>query len=1209
MGIRLFFNNLKAIICLFCVLFTTFPYHSFSQSSPVQVRSIFGNGDNSDRYNAMVVDVSGNLLLGGYTYNTGKDKDYLVIKMTSSGSILWTRTYDGADNGSDKIFIMRTDPNGNVYVSGECDGGGINQNDIVTQKYSSSGTLLWSATYNSIYNQDDSPLDMEVDNAGNVFVVGSSDRDSSSLANNDDGITLKYNSNGVLVFEARVNGSANATDRSSCVKPDNTGGCYVAGRTALSTNDDAFLIRYSTTGNVSWQVNYDQGVLNNERAEALSIDASGNILVTGRATNLNDDVFLNKYSPSGALLYNRIYNNVENDRVYYMRLDPTGNIYLLGQTDVLSGTGTNYNYMLLKYNTAGNLVWSRNYGSAVNNDEDPSGMAFDASGSIFITGKSDVSTSGTVNDFLTVKYDSSGTFLWSHGFSGNATISDDIPEAIAVVGNTIYVAGGSANLVTQKDAAVFSLNQSGVQQWIQQFNGQGDFTDKVQALTVDSKNNLYVTGYVFNPEMRKDLFTAKYNASGVLQWFRTYDFAESNDEGKSIAVDTSGNVYVCGNSIGNSTSDDYITIKYDASGNQLWTARYDFNNEADVAVSIGLLSNGNIVVTGYSDANQSSFVIDYDITTLIYTPTGVLQNEARYGNPGVADRGVKLVCVGSNVYVAGRLNNGTDEDIVLIRYSSILAQQWASTYSTPLPLGGNDVTRDLYYDGVAVYVAGNTTSSTQGEDYILLKYSTAGVLQWNANYNGPANRDDRINALTGDATGIYVTGRSAPSLADSADIVTMKFNKNTGAVLWNNRYSNGTQADRGNFIHTDRYGRVYVTAESFANASGSDFMTISYTPSTGNREWTLRYDAGTSLEDVGRVSVSDTSGFLYVAGYGTDNASQRLNALVLKYCPPPPVNAGPDVTICSGTAAALNAAGALSYLWSPSNGLSSTSVSNPSASPFFTRTYTVTGTSIVGCTASDQVVVTVNPKPSVTINPSGTVRICSGDSLLLSASSSTAVNYQWYKGTGIIGGATGTNYTAKTAATYKVRATNTFGCTAFSGTAKLEFSPTATISASGPTTFCNGDSVRLNAVTGTGYTYQWQRNSVAIAGANTSSYTVKNTGFYRCLVSDINGCTKSSNGIQVSVNCRQGHDSGHVNRPVFTVHPNPFSDSFRGAIVNSSGAFYQVRINDVTGKCVLQTEITDDEFDIDTHGWQAGIYFITLTDESGSETRKLIKQQ
>jgi hypothetical protein len=117
----------------------------------------------------------------------------------------------------------------------------------------------------------------------------------------------------------------------------------------------------------------------------------------------------------------------------------------------------------------------------------------------------------------------------------------------------------------QKDATVIKYTvASGSQSWAKSYNGKGEFTDKVQAIVADSKKNTYVTGYVFNSEKRRDLFVARLNPTGSTLWFRTYDFAQDNDEGKAITLDPSGNVFVCGNSIGNGTSDDYITIKFDS---------------------------------------------------------------------------------------------------------------------------------------------------------------------------------------------------------------------------------------------------------------------------------------------------------------------------------------------------------------------------------------------------------------------------------------------------------------------------------------------------------------------------------------------------------------------------------------------------------------------------------------------------------------------
>jgi gliding motility-associated-like protein len=107
--------------------------------------------------------------------------------------------------------------------------------------------------------------------------------------------------------------------------------------------------------------------------------------------------------------------------------------------------------------------------------------------------------------------------------------------------------------------------------------------------------------------------------------------------------------------------------------------------------------------------------------------------------------------------------------------------------------------------------------------------------------------------------------------------------------------------------------------------------------------------------------------------------------------PAPPVNAGPDVSICDGGQAQLTASGAASYQWGPSAGLNGTTIPNPMATPAATTTYTVTGTGTNGCVASDQVTVTVNPLPTAHAFPDTT--ICSGEQVQLHATG--GVTYLW----------------------------------------------------------------------------------------------------------------------------------------------------------------------------------------------------------------------
>ncbi|MBK8341161.1 MAG: gliding motility-associated C-terminal domain-containing protein [Flavobacteriales bacterium] len=96
---------------------------------------------------------------------------------------------------------------------------------------------------------------------------------------------------------------------------------------------------------------------------------------------------------------------------------------------------------------------------------------------------------------------------------------------------------------------------------------------------------------------------------------------------------------------------------------------------------------------------------------------------------------------------------------------------------------------------------------------------------------------------------------------------------------------------------------------------------------------------------------------------------------VIVFVSVPPANAGPDVAICNGGSVQLNAAGGVSFLWSPPTGLSDVAVADPIASPTITTTFTVQVTDSIGCTATDDVTVTVNDPPDA--GTDGSITVCS----------------------------------------------------------------------------------------------------------------------------------------------------------------------------------------------------------------------------------------
>ena len=139
-------------------------------------------------------------------------------------------------------------------------------------------------------------------------------------------------------------------------------------------------------------------------------------------------------------------------------------------------------------------------------------------------------------------------------------------------------------------------------------------------------------------------------------------------------------------------------------------------------------------------------------------------------------------------------------------------------------------------------------------------------------------------------------------------------------------------------------------------------------------------------------------------------------------------SAGADVTICEGDGATLNASGAVSYLWSPSIGLNNPTISNPIASPTSSMTYTLVATDINGCTATDEVLVTVRQGPSGMINLDN-LEVCHGSSVNLIASGG-GLQFEW----GPIQGLNNPYIsnpiaTPDKATTYTVTVTDENGCT------------------------------------------------------------------------------------------------------------------------------------------------------------------------------------
>jgi hypothetical protein len=376
--------------------------------------------------------------------------------------------------------------------------------------------------------------------------------------------------------------------------------------------------------------------------------------------------------------------------------------------------------------------------------------------------------------------------------------------------------------------------QGGVPVWTNSFNGPANEDDYANAVAVDGSGNVFVTGALTgSSDGPSDFATIKYSGAGVPFWTNRSGNADGYDEGRAIAVDGSGNVFVTGPSWSGGLfgSTDFATIKYSGAGVGLWTNRYNgLGNSFDFANAMAVDGSGNVFVTGHS-ARSNVPPYNYDYATIAYSGSGVGLWTNRYNGPGNDyDRANAMAVDGSgNVFVTGESydSGGVNPDYTTIAYSGAGVALWTNRYNGP----GNstDQARAVAVDGSGnVFVTGQSVGGGSGNDYVTIAYSGAGMALWTNRYNGPGNSDDYAYAMAVDGSGnLFVTGQSVGG-DGSFDYATIAYS-GAGVAWWTNRYNGpGNGFDFANAVAVDGSGNVFVTGGATGSNGYYDCATIKY---------------------------------------------------------------------------------------------------------------------------------------------------------------------------------------------------------------------------------------------------------------------------------------------------------------------------------------------------------------------------------------------
>ncbi|MEI6945961.1 SBBP repeat-containing protein [Paraflavisolibacter sp. H34] len=767
---------------------------------------------------AIKVDGAGGINVAGWTTSgPTAPSDFTTIKYGSDGSQKWVRHYNGPGNGVDQVTTLAADGSGNVYVTGYSMGTSTDK-DYATLKYDNSGNLKWAARYD--HGGEDQPHALAVDGGGNVYVTGASKEGGTTWRANDFA-TVKYTSGGVEQWVKRYDGTLHGSDQAKALAVDGAGNVYVAGNTTVYLDEDGedwedfATLKYNATGGLVWERILNRRTLDSPKA--LVVDGSGNVLVAGSSGDHEEstEVFTTfKYNAAGALQWVSTLDGTvdESDWVHALNVDGSGNVYVTGET---RASQTSDDYLTVKYNSLGAQLWVARYNGFGAGRDHALAATLDGSGNLYVTGAS--AGSCTEEDFATLKYNASGNISWVRRFNAPGTLSNDAALAIGYdASGNVYLTGRSTGEGTGSDYVTSKFGPDGTRLWVLRYNGPGNGDDEARAMAVDASGNVHVTGPSRGAGFNEDLATIKYDKAGAVKWTKRYDGPDKGDDyATAVCLDAGGNVYVTGYSTGAATGRDYITLKYSKDGAQLWAARYNGPaNGKDEAAAIAVDAGGNVYVTGESQG---------DYTTVKYNASGAQQWVTRVTTPSLfPDRATAIALdAGGNVYITGYNNYySNNNDYLTIKYNSAGVQQWQARYHVL-----EDFAWDLAVDGSGnVYVTGGSNGN-----YATLKYNAAGSTQWVSTYNGDGDQwGDAATALALDGGGnVYVTGKSSGS-GSGYDYATLKYNA-AGVQQWVDRFNgtgNGDDAATALAVSSD--GHVYVAGVSIGSGTGNDYLPIQY---------------------------------------------------------------------------------------------------------------------------------------------------------------------------------------------------------------------------------------------------------------------------------------------------------------------------------------------------------------------------------------------
>lgn len=458
--------------------------------------------------------------------------------------------------------------------------------------------------------------------------------------------------------------------------------------------------------------------------------------------------------------------------------------------------------------------WVARYdnGTGAGNDRAHS-VAIDSDGNVYTAGRSHGPE--TDFDFVVVKYDATGDEQWVARYRGAPEFLEESALHVVVDAAGCAYATGYMYIGSTIHCFTVKLDPDGNTVWQDLREGQSWGME----LVVDD------SGYVYLAAMQGNRYmTIKYGPGGVEEWVAMYPEVPTGEINRisGIALDALRNVHVTGSSYTAENEDDFLTVKYDTDGNELWAARYDRLQTAvseDAGLDVAVDSDGTVCVTGISRyiGPGAARIGHYFSCTVSYDAAGNELWAALYRGPTEDGARTYSVAFGDSgaVYVGGR----AESDYLAVKYGPDGTELWLRTHDCS-GTGPNNGTAMALDSDENVYVSGWSDDPVTNFDFATVSYSSDGTERWVARFDGKGHREEMYGlAVRGDGL-VCVAGLSGDGYNDGNDFSTVVYD-GLGTELWSALYSGqGDEVDLLKAMALHPSGGVCVTGASYDGPAG-----------------------------------------------------------------------------------------------------------------------------------------------------------------------------------------------------------------------------------------------------------------------------------------------------------------------------------------------------------------------------------------------------